>query len=373
MGSVAEYGFKKLHFFGLSWLSRCVRKNSPNNYFFDNIQLNFYRKACMRRLLLSLVLSLLASTTAHATSESLIKGVEVERLITVVKIPGEGDASDVTLESLLVKPSTPSPWPVVILPSNCSGAEDKLWHYWAPALSQAGIAVVLEDSFGARKITNACKNAFALPYKQRLLDVHVLLRQVRADPRFIPNKVALGGHSAGAITAFMSSFSEALRKMASENLEPFNLYFGAATGCELTFRDPTLNAPLLLIHGSRDEYTRLQPCVEAIDRLKLAGQPADILIIEGVEHSFSTNATFVRGLMKWPKEGPPLFMDEFSYVAKKSTALLHDGTPIGFEEYMRKHAGFLGKNLFGAYLGTTHDKAPEVVDGTLKFLKSNGF
>lgn len=327
----------------------------------------------MTKLILTLALLTLSITKVHAVSESLIKGVQVERFTTVVKIPGDSAASDVTLESLLVIPTTPSPWPVVVLPSNCSGDDDKMWHFWAPALAQAGIAVILEDSFGARRITNACKNAFSLPYKQRLLDVHMVLKQVRADSRFIQDKVALGGHSAGAITAFLSAFAEALAKMEAEKVEPFKLYFGAATGCELSFKDPTLNAPLLLIHGARDEYTRLPPCVDAIDRLKKAGQPAEIRIIDDAEHSFSSTATFVRGLMKWPKDGPPVYMDEFSYVAKKSTALTHDGTQIGFEEYMRKYAGFLGKNLFGAYLGTTHDKAPEVVAATLEFLKANGF
>lgn len=329
-------------------------------------------KKQLRHLLCALVVAL--PLAGFAQSPTLFPSFDTETMTVKVVVPIPGAPEEVQLKPLLIKPNSTGPWNTIVLPSNCSGSEDRLWHFWVPELIKNNIAVVLLDSFKPRGFDSLCPNQFKMTIGARLQDVHQVLDYLRADGRFRPDKIALGGHSTGAMTAFLSSFAEAQTHLSRKSDGGYNAFIGAAASCEMSFKSPRLMGPLLLISGSKDDWTLPTPCSDETSRLKAAAQEASFVLIPGAYHTFSTTGVFKSPrVMKMPEDIPHMYLKTMSYEAKKSTAELSTGEELAIDQIIKKYAGFLGSKLFGAHLGGEFDKAPEVATLTVEFLKKNGW
>lgn len=323
---------------------------------------------CFSALLLALPL------TTFALSPTLFPNFHTESLNLKVVIPVPGKPEEVQLQPLLIKPSNPAPWSTIVLPSNCGGAEDRLWHFWVPELIKNNIAVVLLDSFKPRGFDSLCPNQFRMTIGARLQDVHQVLDFLRADSRFRADKIAIGGHSTGAMTAFHSSFAEAQKHLDRKPNAGFNAFVGAGASCEMSFKTPLLQGPLLLISGEKDDWTPAAPCEAEAKRLKQASQDATFVSIPGAYHTFSTRGVVKSPrVMKMPADIPQMYLKNLSYEAQKSTAELVTGEELAIDQIVKKYAGFLGSKLFGAHVGGDYDKAPDVATMTAEFLKKNGW
>ena len=309
-----------------------------------------------------------------AISPSLFPGYEVETLNVKVVVPVPGKPEEVQLKPLLIKPTHSAPWSTIVLPSNCSGSDDRLWHFWVPELIKNNIAVVLVDSFKPRGFESICSNQFRMTIGARLQDVHQVLDYLRADSRFRSEKIALGGHSTGAMTAFHSSFAEVLAHLNRKPGTGYNAFIGAAASCEMSFKTPLLQGPLLLISGDKDDWTPAGPCEAESNRLKQSSQDASFIAIPGAYHTFSTKGVVKSPkVMKMPDDIPHMFLKNLSYEPQKSTAELASGEELAIDQIVKKYAGFLGSKLFGAHIGGDYDKASEVALLTVAFLKKNGW
>lgn len=315
----------------------------------------------------------LTQISAFAIDRSLFSEFESENLS--VKIPSSGlNQNAIELAPLLIKPPKASPWNVIVLPSNCSGLDDKMWRYWTKEFIKNDIAVVLVDSFNPRGFSEVCTNQFKLSFKNRLQDVHSVLDVIRTDSRFNKDKIAIGGHSVGAITTLQSSFSEVQNLLARDKNATFNAYIAAAPSCELTLRTPELSAPLLIIAGELDDWTKPEPCKQEINRLVTANQNASILIVPSAFHTFSTTGTiFNPRLMKAPEGMPHLYFKKLGDKAGETTVETVDGETTTIEATYRKHAGFMGSKVFGATSGGNYDKAQDVANYSVEFLKKLGW
>lgn len=319
-------------------------------------------------------LFLLFPVTGFALSPTLFPNFQTESLNVKVVVPVPGKPEEVQLQPLLIKPNSPAPWSTIVLPSNCGGAEDRLWHFWVPELIKNNIAVVLLDSFKPRGFDSLCPNQFRMTIGARLQDVHQVLDFLRADNRFKTEKVALGGHSTGAMTAFHSSFAEAQRHLERKSSSGYNAFIGAAASCEMSFKTPQLQGPLLLISGEKDDWTPAAPCEAESKRLKQASQDATFVSIPGAYHTFSTRGVVKSPrVMKMPSDIPQMYLKNMSYEAQKSTAELATGEELAIDQIVKKYAGFLGSKLFGAHVGGDYDKAPDVAIMTVDFLKKHGW
>lgn len=325
-------------------------------------------------LVFSALLFLLSSRPVLAIDPSLFPGYKSEPLNVNIVIPESNEIEPVKLTPLLFTPTKPAPWSSIVLPSNCSGLDDQMWRMWIPILLKEGIAVVLVDSFNPRGHSNICRKQSSVPYGIRLQDVHQVLDTLRQDGRFVKDKIALGGHSSGAGTAFQSSFAELQSHLKRQNEQSFNAFVAAGASCELSFKDPKLSGPLLVIMGEKDDYTHPPPCKKEVDRIKSDGGDAEFVLVPNANHDFSSSgAVYFAGAMRMPKDAPHAYIKKLSYVPNRTIAELEDGTQLSFAELIRKHAGFLGINIFGAHVGGNRDKAPEVGTLTVKFLKTNGW
>ncbi|WP_350295114.1 hypothetical protein [Limnohabitans sp. Rim8] len=310
-----------------------------------------------------------------AQSPSLFPNFQSETLNINVFIPLPGKTEEVKLQPLLIKPSSPAPWSTIVLPSNCAGSDDKMWHFWVPELIKNNIAVVLLDSFKPRGFDSVCINALSrITIGSRLQDVHQVLDFLRADGRFQTGKIALGGHSAGAATAFQSSFAEVQKHLDRQPNNGYDAFVGAAATCEFSFKTPKLQGPLLLISGEKDDWTLAAPCEAEINRLKNASQDAAFISISGAYHTFSTTGVVWQPkLMKVPVNIPQMYLKKLSYETQKTIAELANGEELNINEVVKKYGGFLGSKLFGAHTGGEYDKAPQVVISTVDFLKKYGW
>jgi dienelactone hydrolase len=321
-----------------------------------------------------LTVFLLIPMSGWAQSPALFPNFQTESLTIKVIVPVPSAPEEVQLRPLLIKPSSPAPWSTIVLPSNCSGAEDRLWHFWVPELIKNNIAVVLVDSFKPRGFDSICTNQFRMTIGAKLQDVHQVLDYLRADNRFKKEKIAIGGHSTGAMTAFQSSFTEVQKHLERKPEAGYNAFIGAAASCELSFRMPTLQGPLLLISGEKDDWTPAAPCEAESKRLKQAAQDATFIAIPDTYHTFSTRGVFKSPrVMKMPADIPHMYLKKLSYEVQKSTAEFATGEELAIDQMVKKYAGFLGSKIFGAHVGGEYDKAPEVAIMTVEFLKKNGW
>lgn len=321
-------------------------------------------------------LTVLASLSVHAWAidPKLFADQQTESLTVKVVIPVPNKPETLSLRPLLVKPSSPPPWSSIVLPSNCSGLDDRMWHFWVKELVSKNIAVVLLDSFNPRGFSSLCQNQFLLTIGARLQDVHQVLDSLRQDARFIPNKIALGGHSTGASTAYQSAYTEILSLLNRPSESGYNAFVAAAPACSLISKSKKLSGPILYIGGEKDDWTPVAPCVKELELTKSQGQSVQIKIVPNAYHTFSTHSvTFSSRVMKAPDDAPQGYIRTLSYLPKETLVELPGGEVLKLDDLIRKYAGFLGSKLFGATVGGQWDQAPVVANWTADFLKENGW
>jgi dienelactone hydrolase len=327
--------------------------------------------AYFKVLLFTCFMTLAVST--HAIEPSFFPEFDAETL-NVNAIAVRPDKNfQITLNPLLVKPQSPPPWRTIVLPSNCSGLDDRMWRFWVPALIKNDIAAVLVDSYNPRGFPSVCENAFKMLIPEKINDLNLVLDFLRNDRRFESKKIAVGGHSQGAISTLFSAYVGSQTSFNRSPAQGFNLFVAAAPECRVTFKDPELIAPLLIVVGELDDYTEPGPCIKEAKRLEAFNQKVQLKVIKGVYHSFTSNAQYNPKLMKSPHDFPSVFIDELSLTHGKSTLKLESGEVTKLETLMRKHAGILGSNLYGAHSGGDWNKADEVTTLMIDFLKSNGW
>ncbi len=322
-----------------------------------------------RALFLSLMLACLA-VNAWAFPSGDWKGHSTERLDVVVHDAKLGQ--EIRLNTLLVMPQVPGPWQAIVLPSNCTGQDDQFWTLMSPVLLARGYAVVLLDSFTPRGFADVCTDKFRMWQEARVADAVAVLKKLRADPRFDAGRIALGGHSNGAVTAFMAAFVESAQVVKTEPLG-YAAYFSVAAACDLTFKSPRLWAPLLIISGEKDDYTFPEPCQAEAQRLKAAGSDAEIRIIVGANHNMSTTGWVYNGkVMRMPKGIPRMYLR-----GRDDQGAMHveldDGTLSTGRQMQEQYGGFLLSKARGGTVGGQWDRFPQVSEAILRHLERAGF
>ena len=305
---------------------------------------------------------------AYATSIS-ERHMTMELNVSVLDAKQE---KEIKLGVTLVVPDAPQPWQAVVLPSNCTGQDDYFWKLMVPVLLEKGYAAILLDSFTPRGFKAVCTDKTKMWQEARVADAVAILKVLRLDNRFDAQKIALGGHSNGAITAFMAAYTEANTMLKIDDLG-FAAYFGVGTTCDLTFKSGKLWAPILLVSGGKDDYTFPEPCIKEIQRLKTLGGDAELLIIDGANHNMSTSGWIYNPkVQRLPKGIPHMFM--LGRDAKGVMQVeLEDGTLRTGRQMQEQYGGFMLNKSFGGTVGGSWDKFPVVMDAILGHLKKTGF
>jgi dienelactone hydrolase len=229
-------------------------------------------------------------------------------LITVLMPPPASAALDLPFS--VSKPAGAGPFPAVVLMHDCSGLGVKssgaVWR-WSALLTARGYVTIAPDSFSTRGHPGGvCSDASPprITAKRRAADAYAALDYLRSLPYVDGKRVAVMGGSHGG-----SSTLETIADVA-QNRGEGGAQFAAAIalypGCGRTVggwhvtRTPDGHAvatyagafkpqaPLLILIGERDDWTPAEHCQKLAAAAKEAGQPVEIVVYPGAQHSFDS-------------------------------------------------------------------------------------
>lgn len=162
------------------------------------------------------------------------------------------------------------------------------WHArYRDLLLGEGVAVAAFDHFGARGIVSTVTDQERLSSETMAQDALAARTLLEAHPRIDGDRIAVLGISKGGSAAWRAS----LRRFGADPSRPFALHVGLYPGCETRYHDMTsTGAPVLLVAGTQDDYTGVEPCREIAVVLAEAGGNVDLVELAGARHGWDSGA-----------------------------------------------------------------------------------
>lgn len=204
----------------------------------------------------------------------------------------------------LMTPTTPGPWPAMILMSGCDGVHDNMQR-WASEAVKQGRAALIVDSHGPRKLDQlqswraVCAGQI-MTGAERAGDIAVAMTALAAMPNIQADNIAILGASHGGWTTM--EFLELLQGTApppgltewpsspetlAARIGPIVLLYpycgimnGAGDG-----HWPS-QARGLMILGERDRIVDSDKCRLMADRLRANGVSLEVVTLKGADHGF---------------------------------------------------------------------------------------
>ena len=176
-------------------------------------------------------------------------------------------AGTVALTSELLTPPGIGPFPVVVALHGCGGLYTKSGSKltarhrdWSDRLLDAGFAVLLLDSFSARRVSQICTGEHPpITPAMRADDVRHALTWLAQQKLADPRRVALLGWSHGAMSLLW-----AVRPGFLDGMIKPTLAFAFYPGCREIAKQPDWSSSLslTLMIGGADDWTQPAPCRE---------------------------------------------------------------------------------------------------------------
>lgn len=183
----------------------------------------------------------------------------------------------------LYRPDGPGPFPAIMLAHSCAGINAHT-EMWAKRLVGWGYLVLVPDSFGPRGRTQVCSAPNMITPNMRVADIAGALDFLATRPEVIKNRIGLIGHSHGGSTTLRSV--QKRFDFVARGLRAAVAYY---PGCYAAF-DYTVDVPLLILIGDRDDWTPADNC----RRLQAAGFTRPDLVetvyYSNAYHSFDAQA-----------------------------------------------------------------------------------
>ena len=201
---------------------------------------------------------------------------------------------------------------------------------WAEELNSIGVAAFILDSFTARGISSTANDQSQLDSLAMMVDTYRALAELAQHPRIDPSRIGVMGFSKGAVAPVYSS-NERFRNMYAPANTRFAAHIGLYTPCYVTYRDDdkTTGKPIRLFHGTADDWVRIGPCRDYVERLKRAGADATLTEYTGALQAYdlffqkelvrlpdaqtARNCTIVEGdngVLLNPMTGKPFTLDD---------------------------------------------------------------
>lgn len=198
-------------------------------------------------------------------------------------------APDVRLFGEIFLPTGQGRFPAVVLMHGCTGwaaAARHALHQHAAFLRNNGFVVLNLDSFGPRGLGDGrvCESldALAAARRYRTHDAFDALRYLRSRDDVDPERVFLMGQSNGGSVAMIAAATGAARafRLAEGGFRAVVAYYPWCGALGTT--NLSLESPLLVLTGARDDWTPPQEC----QRFASYGAPVRVTVYEEAVHSF---------------------------------------------------------------------------------------
>lgn len=198
----------------------------------------------------------------------------------VVRIqPADGGPA---LPATLATPKGDGPFPAVVLLHGCNGPRARNAS-WAAKLVSAGYVTLAVNSFSPRGISGLCSDvpAMTMAIDYRVRDAKAALAYLESQPFVDARRIGVIGWSHGGWTV--------LATLSDTSAGQFAAGIAFYPSCRQWSRY-TFQAPLLVLIGSDDDWTRAAYC-EQMQRAKVRdGQPLVLKVYNGATHDFDDRA-----------------------------------------------------------------------------------
>ncbi len=282
--------------------------------------------------------------TIDGTFKSLALGTQMRSYLAGVAPLNQ----DIHYQLLLPRSGT-APYPAVVIAHGSGGVGESL-EPWKRYFSERGFVVAIPDSYKGRIIGNVLESQSRMHAYLHIVDVVALGAQLRRDPRIAPQKIITIGFSRGAMAALNSAFTAFYRPITGQT-EPFAAHIAFYPACNYPYLTQTFSkAPVLVLMGSKDDYTPSSFCVDALTQNKAAGLDVRWEIFQDGYHGLDnpTPATYIRNAEITARcpERHELDLDRWEYRS------VGDGRVLSFQEASARQRQCTGR-FFGAWHGST--------------------
>ncbi|MGB7181808.1 MAG: dienelactone hydrolase family protein [Burkholderiaceae bacterium] len=196
-------------------------------------------------------------------------------------------------------PNGQGPFPAIVFLHGCSGlgrnARISSRHTaWAEHMLDAGYAVLMIDSATPRGVQSTCNGGSMrrLMYMDRPKDAYAGLAFLQQQKNIRADKIGLLGWSqGGGITLRVIEQASSGRPTPPPD-NVFKAGFKAAVafypgGCNTRAQTGwSTIIPLLVLHGSDDNWTKPAPCQQLARRAQQRSDPVEFVLYQGARHSF---------------------------------------------------------------------------------------
>lgn len=188
--------------------------------------------------------------------------------------------SPLMLSGRLQKPDGNGPFPAVVLLHGCAGIQPRRDHPWAERLTGWGYVTLQVDSFEPRGISSICTlggKESAEMLARRVVDAYDAQHYLAGLPFVDRRRIAVMGWSNGAATT--------LNALYPKRDDPFTAAVAMYPSCKKSLN--SLNAPLLILIGEKDDWTPAELCVNMMPSGESSFEVA-LQLYPGAYHAYDT-------------------------------------------------------------------------------------
>jgi dienelactone hydrolase len=174
------------------------------------------------------------------------------------------------------------------------------------------------------------------------------------------------GFSKGATAALGTAFEPYRRRFGVVPGLRFQVHVTAYPWCGLQFRAiATTGAPILMLLGEADDYTRAQPCIDYAARIVDAGGKARAVVYRGAGHGFDGGEGPTRRL-----SGAENYGGCFAWI-DDDTALIDPATNRRMPDRDSTRAFFATCRTLGGTVGVEPEAKRRAAEDALAFLRQS--
>ena len=156
---------------------------------------------------------------------------------------------------------------------------------WSRVLNEAGYSTFAVDGFAGRGI-NTPADLQRLPTLTRIRDVFAAREVLAKHPLIDPDKIAVMGFSHGGPAALFSNLERFQKQHGSAKFAAHISMYGVC-GTRIHDEEGAVS-PVLILHGTAEDWVPFEPCQEYAARLTKAGKNARFIPYEGAYHVFDS-------------------------------------------------------------------------------------
>ncbi len=218
-----------------------------------------------------------------------------------VKLTRLGDTLELT--AFFSKPDGEPPFPALVFLHGCSGiglsgSLSATYSTWMRLLAEKGFAVLAIDSATPRGFGSTCgRPERKTMYFERPGDAYSGLAYLQSREDISADQVGLVGWSQGGGIALLTIVTKSIGRPVpppSDDFKAAVAFYPSACSdrhqskpfTEVEPNSWSTVAPLLILHGGKDNWTPVKPCVDFVDAARDRDEPVEIIAYPEAAHSF---------------------------------------------------------------------------------------